>query len=155
MPMPVPGDQCRDVIGEAREFARALQHDYVGTEHLLIAMLRIQCNASRILSVLLDGKDAEHVRSVLVELVEPGKTEVTGEQYLTPLAKRTIELALRAALERGSEFIHTEDLLLGLARSHQAATALRILDLCGLDRHQLETKVKDCIERSKAASTEE
>ena len=148
MGSPNLGDQYQDVMGAAAEFARGLRHDFIGTEHLLIAMMRVNCTAGSILNELLAGIGEKGVMEALLEITGEGEEAVTGSQPLTLFAKRATELALRSAIDRGAEAVHSEDLLLGIVRTPRSGeglcVALQILEACVLEHEYLEAWIKNC-----------
>jgi ATP-dependent Clp protease ATP-binding subunit ClpC len=122
-------EQARQVIVLAQDEARALKHNYIGTEHLLLGLLREQEGlAARVLGSL--GVRLEAVRAQVVGIVGEGDAVTTGQIPFTPRAKKVLELALREKLSLGHEDIDTEHILLGLAREDGgvAAQILRGLD---------------------------
>ena len=108
-------DQARRVVVLAQEEARLLNHNFIGTEHLLLGVLHeaegLAAQALTELGVTLDAVRAE-VRSIIGE----GERAPTGHIPFTPRAKKVLELSLREALQLGSDYIGTEHLLLGLIR---------------------------------------
>jgi ATP-dependent Clp protease ATP-binding subunit ClpA len=118
-------ERARQVIVLAQDEARTLEHDYIGTEHLLLGLLREQDGvAGRLLSSL--GITIDDVRSQVLRIVGTGDEVASGQMPFTPRAKRVLELALREALSLGHDYIGTEHLLLGLVREHDGVAA-RIL----------------------------
>ena len=110
-------ERARQVVVLAQDEARALKHNYIGTEHLLLGLLREDEGlASRVLSTL--GLSANGVRIRIKQLVPEGDIEVGGQIPFTPRAKKVHELALREALSLGHNYIGTEHLLLGLVREN-------------------------------------
>ena len=111
--------QAKQVVTSAQYEARGLRHDYIGTEHLLLALLRepegVAAEALRDLSIR-----ADEARAQVVRRVGKGKAEdVNGARPFTPRAKKTLELALREAEKLGDRRIGAEHLLLGLARLNE------------------------------------
>jgi ATP-dependent Clp protease ATP-binding subunit ClpC len=123
----------------AQEEARELRHNYIGTEHLLLALLRYQEGlAGRALESL--GVTIDDVRAQVVRIVGPGE-EVTEQQIpFTPRAKKVLELALREAIALGHNYIGTEHILLGLVRENEGV-AIRILNDSGLDSERIRSEV--------------
>jgi ATP-dependent Clp protease ATP-binding subunit ClpC len=109
-------ERARQVVVFAQDEARALRHDYIGTEHLLLGLLREEEGlAARVLGEL--GVELEAVRAEVVRRVgEGGEQPETGQIPFTPHAKQALELALREALALGHKYIGTEHVLLGLVR---------------------------------------
>ena len=121
-------DRARHVIVLAQEEARRLRHDYIGTEHLLLGLLREQDGiAARVLDSL--GITVEEVRAQVVRIVGQGAgDDAAGQIPLTPRAKKAMELALREALSLGHNYIGTEHILLGLAGEREGVAARILLD---------------------------
>jgi ATP-dependent Clp protease ATP-binding subunit ClpA len=121
-------DKARRVIVQAQEESRALRYTYVGTEHILLALMRGDRGTA--VHVLTDmGITEDQVRDQLGLTVQAGLVPVTGHIPFTPQAKKSLELSLREALQLGDSYIGTEHLLLGLIRQDEgpAAQALREL----------------------------
>jgi len=114
--------QARHVVVLAQEEARRLNHNYIGTEHILLGLLGerggIACRVLDGVGMSLDGA-REEVRGA----VGPGKKTPTGHIPFTPRAKKTLELALREALQLHHNFIGTEHILLGLIREGDGVAA--------------------------------
>ena len=120
-------EQARQVVVLAQEEARSLRHYYIGTEHLLLGLLREEGGlAARALRGL-DIHD-ERVRAEVVRIVGPREEVTSGRFPFTPRAKKVLELALREALSLGHNYIGTEHLLLGLARENDGIAARILLD---------------------------
>jgi ATP-dependent Clp protease ATP-binding subunit ClpA len=134
--------QARHVVVLAQEEARRLNHNYIGTEHLLLGLLGerggIACRVLESFGMTLDG-----VRQEVAGLVGPGKKTPSGHIPFTPRAKKTLEYSLREALQLHHNFIGTEHVLLGVIREgdgvaaqvmrgHGDLLAIRaaVLDLC-------------------------
>ncbi len=106
-------DRARRAIVRAQEEARVLNHNHVGTEHILLGLIaEKQGAASRALSSL--NVTLEAARGQVREIVGEGAQEMSGHIPFTPRAKKVVELSLREALGMRSEIIGTEHLLLGL-----------------------------------------
>ncbi len=109
----------------AQEEARALGHDYLGTEHILLGLLREEEGlGARILGSL--DVTVERVRAQVVQIVGAGEQVTAGQIPFTPRAAKVLELALREALSLGNSFIGTEHILLGLIDENEGIAA-RIL----------------------------
>jgi ATP-dependent Clp protease ATP-binding subunit ClpC len=138
-------DGARNVIVHAQDEARALRHNYIGTEHLLLGLLREDEGvAARVLSsfdVTVD-RVREHVRSVIGEGDEP--LERSGQVPFTPRAKKVLDLSLREALSLGHNSIGTEHILLGLVRENEGVAARILLD-SGADAEMIRRKVLDTL----------
>jgi ATP-dependent Clp protease ATP-binding subunit ClpC len=124
-------DRARKSMGLARQEAQRYNHDYIGTEHMLLGLLQIEAGAAA--SVLKEvGLQPKTVREEVERLVATGKSNVTvGSLPFTPRGKRALELSLEEANKLGHTCIGTEHLLLGLIRENEgiAAQVLRNLNL--------------------------
>jgi ATP-dependent Clp protease ATP-binding subunit ClpC len=108
-------EPARQVVVLAQDEARTLRHNYIGTEHLLLGLLREERGlAAKTLAGL--GITIEHVRDKVRAIVGEGDDVSTGQIPFTPRAKKVLELALRESQALSHGFIGTEHLLLGLAR---------------------------------------
>jgi ATP-dependent Clp protease ATP-binding subunit ClpC len=108
-------DRARQVLVLAQGDARALGHAHIGTEHILLGLLREKEGlAARVLGSL--GIGVEEVREHVVRIVGQGDESVAGQIPFTKHAKRTLELALREAVSLGDNCIGTEHILIGLLR---------------------------------------
>jgi hypothetical protein len=108
-------DQAQRVMILAQDEARTLHHDYLGTEHLLLGLVREgEGVAGKALKSL--GLSLESVRRQVVEIAGPGQQAPSGHIPLTPRSKKVLQLALREALQLGHHYIGTEHILLGLVR---------------------------------------
>ena len=111
----------------AQEEARTLKHNYIGTEHILLGLLREEEGlAARVLESL--DITVERVRAQVVRIVGSGEEVTSGQIPFTPRAKKVLELALREALSLGHNYIGTEHILLGLVRENEAVAARILLD---------------------------
>ena len=121
-------ERARQVIVLAQEEARSLRHDYIGTEHILLGLLREEEGiAARVLESL--DINVERVRPAVVRIVGSGEEVTSGQIPFTPRTKKVLELALREALSLGHNYIGTEHLLLGLARVNEGVAADVLLEL--------------------------
>jgi ATP-dependent Clp protease ATP-binding subunit ClpC len=115
-------DQARRVVVLAQEEARHLNHNYIGTEHLLLGLLHegegVAAEALKSLGISLEA-----VRAQVQETVGQGVDAPTGHIPFTPRAKKVMELSLREALQLGHNYIGTEHLLLGLIRQPEGVAA--------------------------------
>jgi ATP-dependent Clp protease ATP-binding subunit ClpA len=127
-------DRARQALVLAQSEARALNHDYVGTEHILLGLLDEERSlAARALAALDVGLDA--VRDQVKETVGVGSWAPSGHIPFTPRAKKVLELSLREALLLGDDYIGTEHLLLGLLREGDGVAAQVLVRLgCDLNR---------------------
>ena len=111
----------RSVVAAALE-ARGLQHDYIGTEHLLLGLLRHDDSAGGQLLRRFDVP-IEWAQQRVVEICGRGEGSVAGHMPFTPRAKKVLELSLREALQLGDRFIGSEHVLLGLLREADGVAA--------------------------------
>ena len=115
-------DRARRVVVLAQEEARDLGHNYIGTEHILLGLLREQEGvAARALEAL--GVSLEAARQQVQEIIGKGEGMADGPIPFTPRAKKVLELSLREALQFGHNYIGTEHILLGLVREGDGVAA--------------------------------
>src|SRR6059036_1311830 len=120
-------ERARQVVVLAQEEARILKHNYIGTEHILLGLLREEEGlAARVLESL--DITVEEVRAQVARIVGQGDEVTTGQIPFTPRAKKVLELALREALSLGHNYIGTEHILLGLVRENEGVAARILLD---------------------------
>jgi ATP-dependent Clp protease ATP-binding subunit ClpC len=120
-------ERARQVVVLAQEEARTLKHNYIGTEHILLGLLREEEGlAARVLESL--DITVERVRAQVVRIVGSGEEVTSGQIPFTPRAKKVLELALREALSLGHNYIGTEHILLGLVRENEGVAARILLD---------------------------
>src|SRR6059036_1400951 len=120
-------ERARQVVVLAQEEARILKHNYIGTEHILLGLLREEEGlAARVLESL--DITVERVRAQVVRIVGSGEEVTAGQIPFTPRAKKVLELALREALSLGHNYIGTEHILLGLVRENEGVAARILLD---------------------------
>ena len=132
-------ERARQVIVLAQEEARMLRHNYIGTEHLLLGLLREADGvAARVLGTL--EVSLEEVRGEVTRIVGEGDHESQGQIPFTPRAKKVLELALREALSLGHNYIGTEHILLGLMRESEGVAA-RILNDLDVDADRARQEV--------------
>jgi ATP-dependent Clp protease ATP-binding subunit ClpC len=132
-------ERARRVLTIAQEEARNLNHSYIGTEHILLGLVREEEGvAAKVLTNL--GIGLGKVRSAVEFVIGRGEKPGTGETGLTPRAKKVIELAIDEARQLGHNYIGTEHLLLGLLREGEGV-ASSVLDSFGitLERARAET----------------
>jgi ATP-dependent Clp protease ATP-binding subunit ClpC len=132
-------ERARRVLTIAQEEARNLNHSYIGTEHILLGLVREEEGvAARVLTNL--GIGLSKVRSAVEFIIGRGEKPGSGETGLTPRAKKVIELAIDEARQMGHNYIGTEHLLLGLLREGEGV-ASSVLDSFGitLERARAET----------------
>lgn len=137
-------ERARKVIVYAKEEARRFNHDYIGTEHLLLGLIREgEGVAAAVLQKL--GVDLETIRIEVEKLVQPGpQTQVLGDIPFTPRAKKALELSAEEARSLGHNYIGTEHLLLGLVREGEGM-AYRVLLNLGLDLNRLRNEVLELL----------
>lgn len=120
-------ERARQVIVLAQDEARALKHNYIGTEHILLGLLREEEGVAAHVLESLDV-DIEGVRAQVANIVGPGDEPVTGQIPFTPRAKKVLELALREALNLAHNYVGAEHILLGLVRENEGVAARVLLD---------------------------
>ncbi len=134
----------RKVIVFAKEEARRFNHDYIGTEHLLLGLIREgEGVAAAVLQKL--GLDLETIRLEVEKLVQAGpQTQVVGDIPFTPRSKKALELSAEEARALGHNYIGTEHLLLGLVKEGEGM-AYRVLLNLGLDLGKLRNEVMELL----------
>ena len=132
-------DRARRVVVLAQEEARSLNHNYIGTEHILLGLLNegegIAAKALESLGIGLDS-----VREEVVKIIGPGQQAPTGHIPFTPRAKKVLELSLREALQLGHNYIGTEHILLGLIREGEGVAA-QVLQQLGAELQKVRQSV--------------
>jgi ATP-dependent Clp protease ATP-binding subunit ClpC len=132
-------ERARQVVVLAQDEARALNHNYIGTEHILLGLLREEEGlAARVLESF--DITVEEVRAQVQRLVGQGDEPPTGQIPFTPRAKKVLELALKEALSLGDNYIGTEHVLLGVVRENQGVAARILLDF-DVDQELVRNKV--------------
>jgi hypothetical protein len=132
-------DRARRVVVLAQEEARLLNHDYIGTEHILLGLVHEQQGvAARALTEL--GVSLEAVRAEVRQTIGQGKSPPAGHIPFTSRAKKVLELSLREALQLGHNYIGTEHILLGLLREGQGIGA-QVLVKLGADQERVRQQV--------------
>src|SRR5215471_3309283 len=144
-------ERVRKVIYLAREEAARLQHDYIGTEHLLLGVIREgEGIAATVLNNL--GLDLDRIRQEVENMVSAsGGTMTIGEIPFTPRAKRVLELAVEEARSLGHNYVGTEHLLLGLIREGEGVAAKVLLEL-GVDRKRVREETLKLLGGSPASA---
>jgi ATP-dependent Clp protease ATP-binding subunit ClpC len=129
--------EARGVVVTSQEQARALRHNYIGTEHLLLALLRLpqDSGVGRVLTGL--GLSFDSAAARLRDLVPEGEVATTGQLPFTPRVKQVLELALRDALGRGDPEIGPEHILIGITRGDEDTVAMRLLRDDGVTAEQV------------------
>jgi hypothetical protein len=135
--------RARQLLDRAQEIAVGMNHNYVGTEHQLLAMFDDEdALAAKVLAAL--GVDRKAVARLVSKRVEKGPVPVASPVPLTPRARTVVAQALAVALELGHNYIGTEHLLLGLFRG-QDGLAKEILEELGADRDRAKTLVVEML----------
>ncbi len=139
-------ERARRVLTSAQEEAQRLNHSYIGTEHILLGLIREEDgSAAKVLNNL--GVGLSKVRSAVEYIVGRGEKPVTGEIGLTPRAKRVIELAIDEARHLGHNYIGTEHLLLGLLHEGEGVAA-GVLESFGITLEQARTETTHVLTQS-------
>jgi ATP-dependent Clp protease ATP-binding subunit ClpC len=137
-------ERARKVIILAKEEARRFNHDYIGTEHILLGLIREgEGVAAAVLQKM--GVSLENIRLEVEKLVQPGPTtQIIGDIPFTPRAKKALELAAEEARSLGHNYIGTEHLLLGLIREGEGIASQVLLNL-GLDLNTVRNEVMELL----------
>jgi len=136
-------ERARRVLTIAQEEARSLNHNYIGTEHILLGLVREEEGvAAKVLTNL--GVGLGKVRSAVEFIIGRGEKPGTGETGLTPRAKKVIELAIDEARQLGHNYIGTEHLLLGLLREGEGV-AYSVLDSFGITIERARTETTNVL----------
>ena len=148
-------ERARRVLTAAQEEAQHLNHNYIGTEHILLGLIREEEGvAAKVLTSM--GVTLTKVRSAVEYIIGRGEKPTTGEIGLTPRAKRVIELAIDEARRLGHNYIGTEHLLLGLLHEGEGVAA-GVLESFGITLEQTRAEVVRALsqgaQRPKAART--
>jgi len=133
-------ERARKVIILAKEEARRFNHDYIGTEHILLGLIR---EGEGVAAAVLQKLDVslENIRLEIEKLVQPGpSTQIIGDIPFTPRAKKALELAAEEARSLGHNYIGTEHLLLGLIREGEGIASQVLLNL-GMDLNSVRNEV--------------
>jgi ATP-dependent Clp protease ATP-binding subunit ClpC len=132
-------DRARRVVVLAQEEARMLNHNYIGTEHILLGLAR---ERDGVAAKALDGLNIrlDAVRREVEEIIGQGQAAPTGHIPFTPRAKKVLELSLREALQLGHNYIGTEHILLGLIREGEGVAA-QVLQKLGADLNRVRQTV--------------
>ena len=132
-------DRARRVVVLAQEEARLLNHNYIGTEHILLGLIHEgEGVAARALEGM--GISLEGVRTQVIEIIGQGSRAPSGHIPFTPRAKKVLELSLREALQLGHNYIGTEHILLGLIREGEGVAA-QVLQKLGAELHKVRQTV--------------
>jgi ATP-dependent Clp protease ATP-binding subunit ClpC len=132
-------DRARRVVVLAQEEARMLNHNYIGTEHILLGLIHegegVAAKALESLNISLEA-----VRQQVEDIIGQGQAAPTGHIPFTPRAKKVLELSLREALQLGHNYIGTEHILLGLIREGEGVAA-QVLQKLGADLNRVRQTV--------------
>ncbi|OJX65592.1 MAG: NDP-hexose 4-ketoreductase [Micrococcales bacterium 73-13] len=132
-------DRARRVVVLAQEEAKMLNHNYIGTEHILLGLIHegegVAAKALESLGISLDA-----VREQVQDIIGQGQQQPTGHIPFTPRAKKVLELSLREALQLGHNYIGTEHILLGLIREGEGVAAQVLIKL-GADLNKVRQQV--------------
>jgi ATP-dependent Clp protease ATP-binding subunit ClpC len=132
-------DRARRVVVEAQGEARTLNHDYVGTEHILLGLIR-EGNGTGTKALESLGISLDTVRQQVQEITGQGRHALSGHIPFTPQAKKVLELALAESKALGHHYIGTEHILLGLIREGDGVAAQVLVKLGG-DLHRVRQQV--------------
>ena len=144
-------DRARRVIVLAQEEARALKHNYIGTEHLLLGLIR-EGEGVAAKALAAKGVELDAARSQIEEMIGKGSASPTGHIPFTPHARQVVELSLREALQLGHSYIGTEHLLLGLIREGEGV-GTQVLIKMGVDVSDLRSSVINAIRDTGTSSS--
>lgn len=138
-------DRARKVIGLARQYAHKYNCEYIGGEHILIALAEegsgVAANALRALNIGVDKLEASYR-----ELYPQGPAQVTmGQLPFTPVAKKVLEYAVEEASNLGHNYIGTEHVALGISRIDGSYGAIKVLEKVGLTANALRTEVLELL----------
>ena len=140
-------ERARQVVVHAQDESRALKHNYIGTEHLLLGLLREEEGlAAQVLDA--HGMTVEELRAQVARIVGEGDEVTHGQIPFTPRAKRVLELSLCEAARLGHNYVGTEHVLLGLAREDDGLAAMMLLDY-GLDGDAIRAAVEGVLRGGK------
>ena len=132
-------EQARQVVVLAQDEARLLRHNYIGTEHILLGLLREEEGlAARVLASL--GITLPAVRSHVERSIGGGASARSGQVPLTPRAKKVLVVSAREAASLGDAYIGTEHILLGLMRENEGV-AIEILAALGADAASIHDEI--------------
>ena len=143
----------RNTLSFAQEEARRLHHNYMGTEHLLLGLVRENEGiGAQVLKSM--GVDLEKVRFSVEFIIGQGEREATGEVQLTPRAKKVIELAVDEARRLDHQYIGSEHVLLGLIREGHGIGA-GVLEKLGVDLRAARAKTLELLEEQQTTERHE
>jgi len=132
-------DRARRVVVLAQEEARMLNHNYIGTEHLLLGLIH---EGEGVAATALEslGISLQDVRQNVEEMIGRGQHELSGHIPFTPRTKKVLELSLRESQQLGHDYIGTEHILLGLIREAEGVAA-QVLVKMGADLNRVRQQV--------------
>ena len=134
-------DRARRVLVLAQEEARLLNHNFLGTEHILLGLIHEgEGVAAKALESL--GISLEAVREKVEETIGPAGTATSGAPPFTPRAKKVLELSLREAIRTGAREIRTEHIALGVLRADDEAVTMMLRTL-GIDARDVRADLED------------
>ena len=146
-------ERAKKVLVLAQEEAQRFNHNYIGTEHLLLGLVREgEGVAAKVLSNL--GVELNKVRSAVEFIIGRGNRMVIGDVNLTPRAKKVIELAVEEARRLNHNYIGTEHLLLGLVREGEGIAA-GVLESLGVNLEKVRTQVIQVVNQTGSGSRSE
>ena len=141
-------DRARRSVVFAQEEARLLNHNYIGTEHILLGLLReYEGVAAKALTSM--GVSLEAARGQVEQIIGQGHAMIPGHIPFTARSKKVLELSLREALQLGHNYIGTEHILLGLIREGEGV-AVQVLEVLGAERNPVRQTVLQLMSESTA-----
>ncbi len=132
-------DRARRVVVLAQEEARMRNHSYIGTEHILLALID-EGDGTGVKALESLGISLDAVRQQVEEIIGQGQHAPSGHIPFTPRAKKVLELSLRESVQLGHDYIGTEHILLGLLREGDGVTA-QVLVKLGADLDRVRQQV--------------
>jgi ATP-dependent Clp protease ATP-binding subunit ClpC len=145
-------DRARRVVVDAQEEARTLNHNHIGTEHILLGLVH-EGNGVAVKALESLGISLEAVRQQVEEIIGHGQHTPSGHIPFTPRAKKVLELSLRESRQLGHNYIGTEHILLGLI-SEEDGVAAQVLSSLGAEHDRVQrqaTRLLDAYQRRKSA----
>ena len=136
-------DQTRRVVVQAQEESRLLNHGYIGTEHLLLGILRERGTVAAGALAALDVR-LEPAREQVAEITGRGREAPSGHIPFTPRAKKVLELSLREALQLGHDYIGPEHILLGVITEGHGV-AVEVLRVLGAEPERVRAQVLELL----------
>jgi ATP-dependent Clp protease ATP-binding subunit ClpC len=138
-------ERARRVVVLAQEEARALSHNYIGTEHILLGLIHenegVAAKSLESIGISLDA-----VRTQVEEIIGEGRITPSGQIPFTPRAKKVLELSMRESIQLGHNYIGTEHILLGLIREGEGLGA-QVLVKLGADLNRVRQQVIEMLSR--------